>query len=80
MSYRDSAGSSVKQSHLFMVRLWLENTDSEKPEWRGKVQHVSSGEARYFRDWSTLENFMETLLFLNNSDDKTLVETERNDG
>jgi len=63
-----------------MVRLWLENQDSEKPEWRGKVQHVSSGEALYFRDWSTLENFMESMLFMNNSEDKTLAETERNDG
>jgi hypothetical protein len=36
-----------QQSHLFTVRVW-----------RGKVQHVASGEARYFRDWSTLVAFL----------------------
>jgi hypothetical protein len=41
-------------SHLFTVRLWAEDLGSGQAEWRGRVQHVSSGEARYFRDWPTL--------------------------
>jgi len=31
-------------------------------EWRGKVQDVTSGEARYFREWSKLLAFLIELL------------------
>jgi hypothetical protein len=41
-------------SHLFTVRLWQEEL--------GNVQHVSSGEVRYFRDWPTLITFLQALL------------------
>ncbi len=40
-------------SHLFMVRLWSEAVEDHKG-WRGRVQHVLSGETHPFRDWSTL--------------------------
>ncbi len=49
-------------SHLFTVRLWQEELDDGQTELRGKVQHVSSGEARYFRDWPTLIAFLLALL------------------
>jgi hypothetical protein len=53
-----SVTSSVPQfsqrSQLFTVRVWLEELGEGRSEWRGKVQHVLSGEARYFRDWATL--------------------------
>ncbi|GIK40872.1 MAG: hypothetical protein BroJett011_47050 [Chloroflexota bacterium] len=42
------------RSHLFTVRLWAENIGHGQTEWRGRVQHVPSGEAYYFRDWPTL--------------------------
>lgn len=41
-------------SQLFSVRLWREELDEGRTEMRGKVQHVLSGEAYYFRDWATL--------------------------
>ena len=41
-------------SQLFTVRVWLETIEGGQSEWRGQVQHVTSGEARYFRDWRTL--------------------------
>ncbi len=44
-------------SHLFTVRLWLEDLGEGQTEW-GKVQHVSSREALYFRDWPTLNAFL----------------------
>ncbi len=37
-----------------MLRLWAEELADGRVEWRGKVQHVSSGETYYFRDWPTL--------------------------
>jgi hypothetical protein len=47
------------RSHLFTVRLWLEPLGDGQSEWRGKVQHVPSGEAQYFREWSSLVIFLE---------------------
>lgn len=48
-------------SHLFTVRLWQEELGNGQTELRGKVQHVSSGESRYFRDWPTLITFLQAL-------------------
>lgn len=42
------------QSDLFTVRLWQEEMDEGRREWRGKVQHVRSGEAYYFCEWEVL--------------------------
>ena len=40
-------------SQLFTIRLWCEQM-GDHFEWRGKVQHVTTGEAHYFHDWETL--------------------------
>jgi hypothetical protein len=49
-------------SHLFTLRLWHEELGGGDAEWRGKVQHVTSGEVRYFRDWPTLVAFLLQML------------------
>lgn len=49
-------------SHLFTVRLWQEELGAGQTEWRGQVQHVLTGEAGYFRDWSTLVNLLLAML------------------
>jgi len=51
-----------RSSDLFTIRLWQEDLGDGQMEWRGKVQHVTSGEARYFRDWPTLIAFLLALL------------------
>jgi len=43
-------GRQQHHSHLFTVRLWLEELGDGRAEWRGQVQHVLSGETHYFRD------------------------------
>jgi len=48
----------VQRSHLFTVRLWAEPVGDGRREWRGRVQHVLSGERRYFRDWPALERYL----------------------
>jgi hypothetical protein len=53
------------RSHLFMLRVWLEDLSDGKTEWRGKVQCVASGEVQYFRDWQTLIVDLETMLTTN---------------
>lgn len=49
-----------------MIRLWPEGLGEGQIEWRGHVQHVNSGEVRYFREWSALQDFL--ALFCLNED------------
>ena len=53
---------SKKGSQLFTVRMVPEPLDEGQIEWRGKVDHVASGEGYYFRDWSRLAIYMEKML------------------
>ncbi len=50
------------RSHLFTVRLWPEDLGNGQTEWRGQVQHVLSGEVRYFREWPALIALLQGLL------------------
>ena len=50
--------SSQPTTHLFTVRLWQAPTSDGPSEIRGKVQHVLSGEVRYFGDWLDLQDFL----------------------
>lgn len=49
-------------SHLFTVRVWQEDLGQGHLEWRGKVQHVMSGEVFYFREWQDLIVRLKSLL------------------
>lgn len=49
-------------SHLFTVRLWLEELGHGQTEWRGQVQHVLSGKSRYFRDSTGLTECLWAML------------------
>ena len=62
MVINNDADRPTHSSHLFTLRLWLEDLGSGQTDWRGKVQHVNSGEVKYFRDWTTLEAFVEGVL------------------
>jgi hypothetical protein len=55
-------GQPAHRSHLFTVRLWAEELGDGQTEWRGQVQHVLSGETRYFRDWAALVEFVRAML------------------
>ncbi len=60
-----------RPSELFTVRLWREQLNDHY-EWRGKVQHVTSGETRYFRDWQGLVARMQEMLNASESKDVNL--------
>jgi hypothetical protein len=53
------------QRHHFILDVWREEIRPDETEWRGKVQHLPSGEAYYFRDWPTLIARLQALLVLN---------------
>ncbi len=50
------------RTHLFAVRVWLEDLGQGQSEWRGEVHHVISGEIRYFRNWPALLALLEAML------------------
>jgi hypothetical protein len=54
--------TSSADSQLFTVRMWPEAVGDDLYEWRGKVDHVASGEGYYFRDWSRLIVCFEKML------------------
>jgi hypothetical protein len=44
----------AERSHLFLVRIWLEELGDGATEWRGRAQNITTGQAVYFRDWNGL--------------------------
>lgn len=50
------------RSYLFTVRVWQEEMSAGQTEWRGRVQLVSSGEVRYFREWAALAPLLLAML------------------
>ena len=54
--------SNGTSSHLFTIRIWTEEISKTESELRGKVLHVSTGETRYFRDWSKLLAFIQDMM------------------
>ena len=51
-------GARKTHSDLFIVRVWPEHMSDGNTEWRGKVQHVVSGETLFFHDWDTMLAFL----------------------
>jgi len=47
---------------IFTIRLWQEALSADLVEWRGEIKNVSSGEVRYFRNWSTLALLLPRML------------------
>ena len=50
------------RSHLFTIRVWEEEIGTSQSEWRGRVQLLTSGEVRYFREWMALVPLLRTML------------------
>jgi len=49
--------------HLFLVRLWTETTTVPiREDWHGLVEHVPTGEKRYFTSLADLNEFMNARL------------------
>lgn len=48
----------------FVVRIWLEPREVKgtSPEWRGRVEHVQTGERVYFRGLDRMIEFMMSYL------------------
>ena len=51
-----------QHSHLFTLRLWLEELGDGAAEWRGEVKHIDSGEEHYFREWAAIGELVRGML------------------
>lgn len=58
----DQENSFEYNSHLFTVRVWQEEISHTDAEWRGRLQHVPSGQVYYFRNWGTLIRHLLSML------------------
>jgi hypothetical protein len=55
--------SAASQQHSFVVRLWYEPGGADAPgQWRGSVEHVPSGQRRYFIALGDLTEFVASKL------------------
>jgi hypothetical protein len=62
MSIHDNTELPARVSQLFTLRFWSEDLGNGQSDWRGKVQHINSGEVVYFREWAVLKTFIEKFL------------------
>ncbi|RIK42337.1 MAG: hypothetical protein DCC55_09210 [Chloroflexi bacterium] len=52
-------GLTHRLQHLFIVRTWREpSTVVASAEWRGMVEHVPTGQRRYFTRLEELDHFI----------------------
>ncbi|GCE24222.1 hypothetical protein [Dictyobacter kobayashii] len=54
--------SAPSRSRLFTLRVWQEEVGVDQVEWRGRVQLVSRGDVRYFRQWEALAPLLQSML------------------
>jgi hypothetical protein len=53
------SGSTSRLQHLFIVRTWHEPSEIlASGQWRGLVEHVGSGQRRYFTRLEDLDQFI----------------------
>ena len=52
------------RSHTFIVRVWLESRElpGASHTWRGVIEHVATGERRYFLDLAEIQAFIQSFL------------------
>ena len=50
--------AKAKEGVSFVLRLWLESAGGASCEWRWRVQHVQSGQERYFRSLPDVLDFV----------------------
>jgi hypothetical protein len=54
--------SSTPLTHLFVIRVWAQDIEDGRTEWRGRVQYIPSGEVHYFREWADMLSIVQHML------------------
>ena len=57
----DAARTNLRyRSDSFTIRLWREDA-GEDERWHGHLEHIASGQSRYFHDWDSFVNGLNEL-------------------
>lgn len=62
-----------RQSQLFTVRIWCEQTGPDALEVRMQVRHVLTGEIRFFRAWPALAEYLTSHLSISRGGDSDMI-------
>jgi hypothetical protein len=56
--------SFEQDTHVFIVRIWREPREIEEAqaEWRGVVEHIPTGQRRYFKDMDEIKHVVQPYL------------------
>ena len=60
------------RSHLFLLRIWDEDLGDGQKEWRGRIQHTTTGQIEYFRDWQVVPAMLRAMLVQSQVGDQTM--------
>ena len=55
-------GGLGTQTQTFTLRIWVTNQEDAKIEWRGRIQHVQSGEVQYCQSWDAFITYVEEVI------------------
>ncbi len=47
-----------RPQHLFVVRMWAETVGPTPAQWRGSVEHISTGQKFYFTSMADMADFI----------------------
>jgi hypothetical protein len=55
-------GRQIEETHLFLLRVWVDESGPGQRRWQGKVQSVVYGEAYNFSEWPALIGYLLRML------------------
>ena len=55
-------GGLGTQAQTFTLRIWVTNQQDATLEWRGRIQHIQSGEVQYCQNWDAFTAYVEDVL------------------
>jgi len=66
----------TRSTYSFSLRIWPEEVAPGQVEWRGRLQHLQSGEVRHVRGLEALVAVLGELLVLSGRGERTETDTE----
>lgn len=59
---QSETGDVGTQPQMFTLRIWVIKREGMNIKWRGRIQHIQSGEVQYCQDWDTFITYVEKVL------------------
>jgi hypothetical protein len=55
-------GKLGEQAQMFTLQIWVTGQQENTFDWRGRIQHIQSGEVQYCRDWKGFVGYVEEMI------------------